>query len=344
MEFYETVIVGAGPAGLTCAEVLGKGNKEVLVLEKGNVIGNKICAGGMSTKDLRLPKKIIQRKFNGIVLNTARQRVEVNTKSPFLMTVNRGDLGKFMATKVRKVGVEIRTKSRVTKIEKNCLTVNDTQKIKFKNLIGADGPTSIVRTKLGLPTKRAHLAFQYIVPKKFKTLEIFFDFKKFGAMYAWIFPHKSETSIGSGYCLCNDAGLTKFGMTPKLMKENFDQWFKEQYDGRARFEAGLINYDYRGHDFGNRFLIGEAAGLVSGFTGEGIFFAIESGKDVAERIITGKQTYSRIKHLMWIKGAHERLLRAVGKNNLVSKVLVGSAPLLLRWPFLGKKILRKMVY
>ena len=33
MEHHEIVIVGAGPAGLTAAKILGEGGKDVLVLE-----------------------------------------------------------------------------------------------------------------------------------------------------------------------------------------------------------------------------------------------------------------------------------------------------------------------
>jgi len=69
MENYEIVIVGAGPAGLKCAEILAKNNKKVLVLEKNKIIGDKVCAGGLTLRDLELgiPDKIIQRKFKKII-------------------------------------------------------------------------------------------------------------------------------------------------------------------------------------------------------------------------------------------------------------------------------------
>ena len=47
---YDVIIVGAGPAGLSCAEVLAKGGKSVLVLEKNNEVGPKICAGGLTAR------------------------------------------------------------------------------------------------------------------------------------------------------------------------------------------------------------------------------------------------------------------------------------------------------
>jgi len=37
-ESYDVVIVGAGPAGLRCAEILGNSNLSVLLIEKRNII------------------------------------------------------------------------------------------------------------------------------------------------------------------------------------------------------------------------------------------------------------------------------------------------------------------
>ena len=39
MENYDVIIVGGGPAGLKCAEVLGTAKKRVLLLEKKAVFG-----------------------------------------------------------------------------------------------------------------------------------------------------------------------------------------------------------------------------------------------------------------------------------------------------------------
>jgi len=49
VERYEIVIVGAGPAGLKAAELLGKAGKDVIVVERDEEkkIGDKPCAGGL---------------------------------------------------------------------------------------------------------------------------------------------------------------------------------------------------------------------------------------------------------------------------------------------------------
>ena len=45
---FDVVIIGAGPAGLKCAEQLKNSNLSVLVIEKNKIIGPKVCAGGLT--------------------------------------------------------------------------------------------------------------------------------------------------------------------------------------------------------------------------------------------------------------------------------------------------------
>jgi hypothetical protein len=51
-ESYDVVIVGAGPGGLSCARALAGSGQRVLVLEKSESLGKKICAGELTAKVL----------------------------------------------------------------------------------------------------------------------------------------------------------------------------------------------------------------------------------------------------------------------------------------------------
>jgi len=340
MENYEIVIVGAGPAGLKCAEILAKNNKKVLVLEKNKIIGDKVCAGGLTLRDLELgiPDKIIQRKFKKIIFHTPHQDTEIKLDKPFLATIDRKDLGKWMAEKAKKAGAEIRLNSEVKKIDNK--TVN--KKIKYKYLVGADGANSIVRKHLKLKTSNFELAFQYIIPKKVRYLEIFLNPDQFGPAYLWVFPYKNSTAVGTGGDMTRKLKQPIFNFKISDLRKNLEKWCKKNKFGlkKAEFQACNINYDYKGHQFRNKFLAGDAGGFASGLTGEGIYFAIKSGEDIANKIINKKYNCPNINHILRVKKFEEKLLRSFEINKTWTKIEGELINLLLKVKWVDKEVVR----
>ena len=281
MKYFDVVIIGAGPAGLKCAETLGNSNFKVLLLEKDSEIGPKPCGGLMTSKGLDFFNKDVKgEKFDSLFLNFASKKNKVDIHKFPLYTINREDLGQIQLKKVLSFkNITVRKNSLVTKIENNYIIVNN-EKIGFKYLVGVDGSSSMVRKYLDIDTKKLGIAFHYVIPtNKYKDIEIFFDSKLFGPWYAWILPHKDYVSIGTG---CDPRIIP----TKKIM-ENFKIWLKEKNIdiSKAKYEAHTLNYDYRGVEFDNIFLAGDAAGLIYSFTGEGIHPAMVSGEEVAKKIL-----------------------------------------------------------
>jgi len=325
MEEYAVVIVGAGPAGLKCAEILAQNGKKVLVLEKNKILGDKVCAGGLTLKDLELgiPDSIIQRKFKRVFIHTPRQTAEIKLEKPFIATIDRKDLGKWMTDKARRQGAEVRINSKVTEIDGEAVTVNGKDKILYKYLVGADGSNSSMRKYLNLKTDKFLETFQYIIPKKCEHLEVFIDPEKFGPLYSWLFPHRNLSVIGGGSDF--KRGLHKPTLNLKIsdIRKNFeDQWSKKFDLNKSLFQAAMINYDYKGHDFKNKFLIGDAAGLASGLTGEGIYFAIKSGEDVANKIVNSEYECVNIKHILKVKSFEEKILGTLEISKSLTKIEV----------------------
>ena len=92
MKIYDIIIIGGGPAGLKCAETLGQTDKTVLLLEKKPIFGDKLCAGGLTKKDIEvlpLPDEVIEHKISRTALHSRRQSTGSNSQTPFLFTVNR---------------------------------------------------------------------------------------------------------------------------------------------------------------------------------------------------------------------------------------------------------------
>jgi len=262
MERYKTVIVGAGPGGLRCAKTLAENNEDFILLEGKPDIENKICTGlwGLTEKTnyMNLPDKVFEKKFRRILCITSHRRVELKTKAPFIATLNRKRLSEWMHKEAKKTGANISFGSSVTNIGRD-YAVSNGKKIGFKYLVGADGSYSFVRKSMDIG-QDVGIGIQYWVEKEYDDLEVYFDYKKFGPWYGWIAPHKRITSIGTG-------GDPK-SININRMKMNLEKWcIQNGHDiSKARFESAPISNDYKGFRFGNRFLVGDAAGLASGFT------------------------------------------------------------------------------
>jgi Dehydrogenases (flavoproteins) len=84
MEKHEVVIIGAGPAGLKAAELLGNAGKDVLVIErdKEEKIGDKVCAGGLPPHAMKyFPDELYERVVSSITLRIGNRDLAVKLKS-----------------------------------------------------------------------------------------------------------------------------------------------------------------------------------------------------------------------------------------------------------------------
>lgn len=337
MNKFDIIIVGAGPGGLRCAEILAKSNKKVLLLEKKSIIGPKICAGGLTRKSFKLlglPDEIVDCIHRGAFFNAPKIRTKFNLEDIYGYTISRERLGQWQLEKIKNSPVIIKTNAEVSVINKNSIKLKNGEVFEYEYLVGADGSNSIVRKFLRIPVRKIGVAFHYLVPQKFNDIEIFFNSKLFNSWYAWIFPHKNYTSIGSG-------GFSKILSVPVVV-ENFKKWAKqENIDiSNGKFEAFPINCDYRGFHFGKTFLIGDAAGLASGFTGEGIYQALASGEDVAKMIIDPRHNPREIKKMRREVFIHHVMLALVWLSGPFRNVVFHLVTFGMRNKFVAKTIVR----
>ncbi len=309
MEQYDVIIVGGGPAGLECARELSKSSLRVLLLEKREGFGDKLCAGGLTSKDMELlpiPDHIIEQKILRTSIHSRRRDAGTVTPEAKLFTVNRQVLGSYQRSLLDGTNVEVRTRSQVVEIRENTLMLKDGEAFGFSYLVGAEGYNSIVRRHLGLEVQKKLIGFQYTIPveQEYSALEIFMDARRFSVWYAWIFPHGDSIAVG---CCCNPQRVN-----PQKIKAGFHDWLKDQKidPGDAKLESYPIAYDYRGVKFGNTYLIGEAAGLASGLTGEGIYQSLASGQEVARMIMDPNYKPIELDKVLKYNRAMERVMAA----------------------------------
>lgn len=289
---YDVIIVGAGPAGATAAFFLGDAGLDVLVLEKERLPRYKPCGGGISASVLdQFPfsfDSVIERRPTSITYALQDRTVTVPVRGDQILMVMRDRFDALLLSHAR---AQVWTGKPVTSVDEGANFVEiktaDGARIRGRHLIGADGANSIVARSLGLrPQRVLAAALEIELPAPDETIRRFADsplfiFGEVEMGYLWIFPKESHLSVGIG------------ALRPRRnnLKDNLKRVM-------ANYGLSLEDASVHGHPLPiywkrqpissrRAFLVGDAAGLVDPFTGEGIRLAIKSGRLAAEAIISG---------------------------------------------------------
>jgi geranylgeranyl reductase len=311
VELVEHVVLGAGPAGLRAAQVLAEAGREVLVLEKHAEVGPKTCAGGLTLKTVReltalgLPPAAALRNVGHVAFAGGRA-VALDAEATVVHTIPRRDLGRFQLGWACAAGAQVRAGSPVTAIDLAARTVTVAgRSLRWTHLIGADGADSAVRRALGLPSPREYFAAEYNVPGlRLEPLRVECDPAELANGYFWVFPHASYSSLG--------VVAPKHLVAPAALRRYLDRRAGELgvVRGSAPFEGATIEVEYRGCHFpGGVHLVGDAAGVVSSLTAEGIYAAIVTGEEVARRILDAGAPAPKTARWLRTKRRHDALAR-----------------------------------
>jgi len=287
--YFETIIVGAGPAGL----IAGKYLKDALILDEKKEIGKPVrCGEGLSY--LTLKEFAINPDPSWICCNIKTvQRIMPNgkivgkTRKELSCILDRIGFEKFLASKCL---AKIQLNTKVSDLElKNDLWEVKTDKGLFRSkyLIGADGCSSIVRRKVFEENLEIIPAIQYLVKleKKLDTsvIKIYLDSEKFKDGYAWIFP-KSETTA--------NIGIGSKGNLQEIFKKFMEEIVRKEYGSYQLLEnkSGMVpsGKPLSMLEKNNALLVGEAGGLIDPFFKGGMRQAMLSGKLAAKYILNNQ--------------------------------------------------------
>jgi len=301
-KMYDVIIIGTGPGGLKCAEQLKDSGLSVLLTEKNEAIGPKICAGGLTNlvKASDLPEGKA-RTFSKQKIFFVNKEYEISLVNP-LKTIERADLGQYQLSKIRDYSnIKILTKTSVMSIKKNEIITNRGSYY-FKYLVGADGSSSATRRHLSLRAETC-IGIYCNVPDVTDDFVWYLNPKLIKSGYIWGFPHKNYTNIGiyfNPYYL--DPKRAK-GILGKHLADKGYSFYSDDFRGAP------INYSYKGCVFDNIFLVGDAAGLASKTTGEGISFALISGQEIGKRILDRDYKMVELDRIIKIKNRQEKMLK-----------------------------------
>jgi geranylgeranyl reductase family protein len=322
---YDIAIIGAGPAGSTVAKILSETGYNVLLTDKSKFPRDKTCGGGLPTKIfekfpyLKDDTLIESYSYGGIIYSSSlKYKVEVEKEKPILgmvirkkfdnelvkLAINSGT--KFIDGK-KTIDVKITDEKGLTKLE-------DGNKIESDIIVGADGVWSTTAKKTNLIKNKRNISMSLCteIPIKKDKMNKFFTTKRYGHMhlklfgitgYGWVFPKKNHLNIGIGEINLED-DKTKNKKNLKLILNKYIELLKdtEIIPNNINIEkikgAAIPNFPLKKTYSDRLIIVGDAAGLANPFTGEGIFYAMDSAKMASEIII-----------------------KAIEKNNLKSEFL-----------------------
>ncbi|GAU07648.1 FAD-dependent oxidoreductase [Desulfoplanes formicivorans] len=328
---YDVVIVGAGPAGLACGMGLRDTRLSVLILERKDVIGPKTCAGGLTHLAQSFPVSLQQaRTFPLQRIVAGRHRFFLRLAHP-LKTMTREDLAAAQLKELRnRSNIHIRTGVRAVGMDGDRLRTSHGD-VSYRYLVGADGATSFIRKELGL-SSRICMGQCYTSPRITDHPVWHLDPDNLPLGYVWEFPHRDHTNVGVYY----DPQCISSGRARSYLERYIEQQGMEIDKGS--FQAGVVNHGYTGHMFGNRFLVGDAAGLASRATGEGISFAMTSGLETARKILDPAYPMPELRRLVRHKRIQESFLQVMDVCPWVKRPLFALFMRMIRYPWVQETV------
>lgn len=299
-KIYDVIIVGGGPAGGTAAYFLGEAGQRVLVLEKETLPRYKACGGGLSASVLeQFPfsfEPVIEARVKAIAYFFGEEKVIIPLPEHALRMVMRDNFDAYILDHAQ---AEVLQKVAVQSVEERedrvVVQTNDSQRFESRFLVAADGANSIVARSLNLRREKilaGAIEVEAPVPSdvfsRFAEQPVFI-FGDIPIGYLWVFPKSDHLSIGIG-ALHPQPGELQATLKRVMAR------FGISLDGLPQKGHTLPIYTQREPVATQRVLLaGDAAGLVDPFSGEGIRFAIKSGRLAAEAILSGHiENYSAL--------------------------------------------------
>src|SRR6202171_6448303 len=358
MEVVDVAIVGAGPAGSTCAAVCARAGLRTLLLEREKFPREKVCGDCLNPSCWPVLRRL--EVFEGvralphgnldavefIAIGGRKVHVDLPQGDESEIAIKRSLFDDLLMSRAKELGVDVRDSTIVSAIEKaesnNWKIDIGSETITARILVGADGRNSTIARLCNLLPRpaRERIALQSHIPLP----------ENFG--HRVVLQFLPEGYSGQAPVNDRELNLCLVGRPPTISV--LRTWAQQQFNLPADQPWRTITPLTRApisaaHE--NLFFIGDAARVVEPFTGEGIYYALRSGELAAQaiiKIIRGRDRQVTLREFarahaamyrgrLWIN----RLARAAVLSPRIASLFVNAArfqpPI---WRLLTAKIVR----
>lgn len=299
----DVAVVGAGPAGARAARLLAEAGLSVVVLEEHPQVGLPVqCAGLLSDRvfeELGTEFAVLNSVSGARIHSPAGHVLAFDAGAPRAKVVDRAAFDQALARQAFDAGASLQVGRRVLEARSShagcSLRVRATgspgssvEEVVCRAIVGADGPSSIVRRSLGFPRPRHKLiGFQmaFTSPEPIPTdhVDLFAGRDVAPGFFAWIVPQDERSGLVG---LASEPG----GMPPKARLEAF----MARDDLRSMLPgirpvghyAGAIPIGPLHRPVADRaVLIGDAAAQAKATSGGGVYPGLVAARHASETLV-----------------------------------------------------------
>jgi len=308
--FYDVVIIGAGPAGAFAGCWLAQAGVKTALVDRSNFPREKLCGGLLTYKTVDMLRAILPAEDMpryGVAVAHVFHNGQPAASFQLLSeayVVRRLQFDASLVTAAEKQGAHTYLGASIQTIDftRKEAYLSDGHRLQYSILIGADGTLSKVRKLAGLPKNEMGFCVESHVPwellknhDRLQTGGIEIYYGDFSAGYGWIFPCEDSVAVGVG-------NLAK-SMSEKEILAQYHRFLADVLTSDGMRPAGAYLPSGTSIALGTPLcedmcLIGDAAGLIDPFTGEGIYYALLSAKTASDAIISGQPLRSEYERRM----------------------------------------------
>ena len=338
---YDVIIVGAGPAGTAAALYAKKFGLKCILLDKAEFPRDKVCGDALSGKSVRVMTELDMLedvgKLDGAGINRLtfgspnHKKFDVHLKATKNnrhikkgFVIPRQIFDNYLFERADLVTDTLQGFSVKDILYENSDIVGITGETKegkektFKApiVMGCDGANSIISRKLGLyemdmdNTSIAIRCYYSGVEGLTDQIELHY-IREVNPGYFWLFPAGDNlANIGIGLSK-NDAKKEDRTLRQILDEVTQSDYFKDRFKNAKQLEKPIgwnlpVGSSHRKNHGDGFMLLGDAAGLIDPFTGEGIGNAMVSGKYAMQVAAKSKlsgdyseEAFSEYDQLLW---------------------------------------------